>query len=306
MTLPSTPVTRSRNSFGETYGLPKNESRSAAVELANTRLTEITLTSLPSIELLGVPVNPVTIEQAADRVVDAAASGKGGWVVTPNLDILRRAVCDPEFRRLYDATTLRIADGMPLVWASRLRGTPVPERAAGSDLIYVLAARAASAGVSMFLLGGNPGAAEKTAEALTRLHPTLQIAGIECPAPGFEQDERTMASIVQSVAASGAGIVLVALGCPKQEKLIAVMRPQLPRTWFLGIGITFSFVAGEVQRAPMWMRRSGLEWIHRLVQEPRRLARRYLVDGLPFAMRLFAVSVAERGIWKTSDARGSV
>jgi N-acetylglucosaminyldiphosphoundecaprenol N-acetyl-beta-D-mannosaminyltransferase len=87
--------------------------------------------------------------------------------------------------------------------------------------------------------------------------------------------------------------VLVALGCPKQERLIEVMRPQMPRAWFIGIGITFSFVAGEVHRAPMWMRGIGLEWVHRLMQEPGRLARRYLVDGLPFAIRLLAVSAIE-------------
>ena len=245
------------------------------------------------VQVLGVPLDALTIAQAADQIVRSARAGTGGWVVTPNLDILRRATKDAEFRRLYDATTLRLADGMPLVWASRLKRTPLPERAAGSDLIFALAARAASEGVSIFLLGGNPGAAEKTAIELSRRHPGIQIAGVECPPPGFDSNEQSVRALIERVSAANPGIVLVALGCPKQEKLIEAMRTHMPRAWFLGIGITFSFVAGEVRRAPMWMRRVGLEWSHRLLQEPRRLGKRYLVDGVPFALWLMAISACE-------------
>ncbi|MBS0197389.1 MAG: WecB/TagA/CpsF family glycosyltransferase [Planctomycetes bacterium] len=248
---------------------------------------------LQSVELLGVPIHSLTLEGAAEHIVHAAKAGAGGWVVTPNLDILRRAFNDPGFRRMYDATTLRLADGMPLVWASRLKRTPLPERAAGSDLIFELADHAAKAGVSMYLIGGNPGTADKTSARLRELYPSLKIAGIECPEVGFERDEAHVQSMVARVGATEAGIVLVALGCPKQEALIERMRPQLPRTWFVGVGITFSFVAGEVHRAPVWMRRTGIEWMHRLVQEPRRLARRYLIDGLPFAVRLLATSALQ-------------
>lgn len=247
-----------------------------------------------TVKLLGVPVDAVTLDQAAEHIVRSARAGTGGWVITPNLDILRRAVRESEFRRLYDLATLRLADGMPLVWASRLKGSPLPERVAGSDLIFALAEKAARDGASVYLLGGNPGAAEKCAAALTSRHPALKIAGIDCPAPGFERDHVQMGDVLARARDAAPEIVLVALGSPKQEKLIEVLRAQLPRAWFLGIGITFSFVAGEVKRAPVWMRRAGLEWMHRLVQEPRRLVRRYLVDGLPFAARLLLVSMAER------------
>jgi N-acetylglucosaminyldiphosphoundecaprenol N-acetyl-beta-D-mannosaminyltransferase len=247
-----------------------------------------------SIDLLGVPVHAVTLRQAAERIAHAAAAGVGGWVVTPNLDILRRAVTEPDFRRLYDATSLRLADGAPLVWASKLRGTPLPERAAGSDLIFALAEQAAAAGVSIYLLGGNPGTAEASAARLTTLHPTLRIAGIECPEAGFESRPGEIEAMIERIRAADAGVVLVALGCPKQERLIERLRPSLPRAWFIGIGITFSFVAGEVVRAPRWMQRCGLEWVHRLAQEPGRLAKRYLLHGLPFAVRLLASSTLER------------
>lgn len=246
-----------------------------------------------SIELLGVKVHQVTLADAADLIVRAAAESVGGWAVTPNLDILRRVVRDASFRGMYDQTTLRLADGMPLVWASKLRRTPLPERAAGSDLIFALAERAAALGVPIYLIGGNPGTAEKTSARLREMHPSLRIAGFECPEPGFDRDPAMVEALIARVRAADPGIVLVALGCPKQERLIEVMRPQMPRAWFIGIGITFSFVAGEVHRAPMWMRGIGLEWVHRLMQEPGRLARRYLVDGLPFAIRLLAVSAIE-------------
>lgn len=249
--------------------------------------------AVPAVMLLGVPVHAVTLDHAAEHVVRSAQAGSGGWVITPNLDILRRTVRDPEFRRMYDLTTLRLADGMPLVWASRLKGTPLPERAAGSDLIFALAAKAAAQGASIFLLGGNPGAAEKCAAVLCEKHSGLRIAGIECPAPGFESDNARMEQLIARVRSASPDIVFVALGSPKQEKLIETLRQHLPRAWFLGIGITFSFVAGEVKRAPMWMRKTGLEWLHRMAQEPRRLVKRYLIDGLPFAARLIAVSTFE-------------
>lgn len=247
----------------------------------------------PSISLLGVRINRVTLAQAADHIVASIAAGQGGWVLTPNLDILRRIVRDRDFAGLIEPTTLRLADGMPLVWASRLRRTPLPERVAGSDLIWALCERAAKANQSVFLLGGNPGAADAAAAILTARSPGLKVAGTACPPPGFERDNGAVESIGERLQAERPDIVLVALGSPKQERLISVLRHRLPGAWFLGVGITFSFVSGEVRRAPRWMRRVGLEWIHRLAQEPRRLAKRYLVHGIPFALRLLAISTLE-------------
>ena len=257
------------------------------------------------VELLGVPVDAVTLQDAAVHIVRSARAGIGGWVITPNLDILRRVVRDAEFRRMYELATLRLADGMPLVWASKLKRTPLPERAAGSDLIFALATESAKQGASIFLLGGNPGAAEKCAATLTERNPGLRIAGIECPPPGFEKNPAEVDSLVSRVSVASPEIVLVALGSPKQERLIEVLRERMPRAWYLGIGITFSFVAGEVKRAPMWMRKTGLEWVHRLVQEPRRLVRRYLIDGVPFAVRLLGVSMWE-GLMRRTTGCSSV
>ncbi|MFW6061966.1 MAG: WecB/TagA/CpsF family glycosyltransferase [Planctomycetota bacterium] len=221
-------------------------------------------------------------------IVDALADGRGGWVVTPNLDHLRRLRLDGQFRDVCRQASLLVADGVPLVWASRMQGTPLPERVAGSNLIFSLTEAAAVEGRSIFLLGGNPGTAEAAADEFRRRYPRIHVAGTYCPPVGFESDAEEMARIRTVLADARPDIVYVALGSPKQERLILQLRELLPQTWWLGVGVSFSFVCGDVRRAPRWMQRVGLEWLHRLCQEPRRLARRYLVHGIPFAAHLFA------------------
>lgn len=246
------------------------------------------------VALLGFDLDAVTGAQACDLIESALAGGRGGWVITPNLDILRRITRDRSFADLCSATDLRLADGMPLIWAARLQGTPLPERVAGSDFIFPLCERAARTGRSVFLLGGNPGAADAAVRELKGRFSALRVAGTCSPPFGFERDPSEVEAIRARLRDARPDIVLVGLGSPKQEHLIRDLRAVLPTAWFLGIGITFSFVAGEVRRAPPWMRRIGLEWTHRLVQEPRRLARRYLLHGLPFALRLFVASAVRR------------
>lgn len=249
---------------------------------------------LPQIHLRGIAIHQVTQAEAIDHIIASLEAGIGGWVLTPNLDIHRRLCRDPEFSDLCEGATLRLADGMPLIWASRLRGTPLVERVAGSDLMMPLAARAAAEGRSVFLLGGNPGAAEGAAQRLLAESPSLRIAGTECPPFGFEEDKTYLETLRRQLLQAAPDIIFVGLGSPKQERLIRELRELLPRAWFLGVGITLSFIAGEVRRAPVWMRKCGLEWSHRLIQEPRRLGRRYLVDGAPAAGMLFGVSLRER------------
>jgi N-acetylglucosaminyldiphosphoundecaprenol N-acetyl-beta-D-mannosaminyltransferase len=183
---------------------------------------------------------------------------------------------------------------MPLIWASRLRGTPLPERVAGSNLIWSLTAEAARRDASIFLLGGNPGAAETCAERMRDEYPGVRIAGVMAPPPGFERDPRAIGEIVETLRAAAPEIVYLALGFPKQEELALQLVALMPATWFVGVGISFSFVCGEVRRAPQWMQAAGLEWVYRLVQEPRRLFRRYVIDGLPFAARMLVHALRSR------------
>jgi N-acetylglucosaminyldiphosphoundecaprenol N-acetyl-beta-D-mannosaminyltransferase len=243
------------------------------------------------VPIMGFWFDPLTERGAAATIadrVDAAATGtgRGGVVVTANLDFLRRMVRDESFADLVRTAELTVADGMPLVWASRIAGHAVPERVAGSNLIDLVSAELAQRGRRVFLLGGNPGVAERAAAVLGERHPGLVIVGTRCPPVGFENDEKELAAIEAALVAARPDLVYVALGSPKQERLIARLRGALPRAWWIGVGISFSFVAGEVPRAPRWAQRAGLEWLHRLAVEPRRLARRYLIDGLPFAARL--------------------
>lgn len=250
--------------------------------------TEVPPVRLPEVVLAGVRLHAIRQSDCVAHVMQSLARGHGGWIATANLDHLRRLQCRGDFRDAYENTTVVVADGMPVVWASRLQGTPVPERVAGSDLINSLSAGAAAAGFRVFLLGGDPGTADSAAVRLQAEHPGLEVVGTTCPAVGFERDERQMHALAQQLTSSRPDIVFVALGSPKQELLIDRLRQRLPAAWWIGVGISFSFVAGDVRRAPRWLQRIGMEWAHRLMQEPRRLAGRYLWHGPLFMVRLFA------------------
>ncbi|MCC7147549.1 MAG: WecB/TagA/CpsF family glycosyltransferase [Phycisphaeraceae bacterium] len=260
---------------------------------------------VPQINLLGMRLVRLREADCVAHIMGEVSSGRGGWVITPNLDILRRYVQDAEFRALADEADLRVADGMPLVWASRLQRTPLPERVAGSSMIFTLSAAAAQRNRSVFLLGGAPGTAQAAAEELRRRWPSLKVAGTYCPPMGFEDNPAEMENLTAAVISARPDIVFVGLGAPKQERLIKKLRTLLPGAWWLGIGVSFSFVTGDVKRAPRWLQKIGLEWVHRLCQEPRRLARRYLIDGLPFAMRLLGVS-AWRGLRGKSQSSATL
>jgi N-acetylglucosaminyldiphosphoundecaprenol N-acetyl-beta-D-mannosaminyltransferase len=246
------------------------------------------------IDVMGLGLNPISERGAIATALSGLAAGHGGWICPANLDVLRQVTAAPELRSMLDGADLIVADGMPLLWASRLQGEPLPERVAGSSLITTLPTAAAAEGRRVFLLGGNPGAADAAAEVLRAATPGLQICGTLCPPHGFEQDATQLARIEASLRADGPDIVFVALGFPKQERLIVRLRRVLPAAWFVSVGISFSFVSGEVARAPAWMQRAGLEWVHRLGHEPRRLAHRYLVAGIPFLVRVLVRSARRR------------
>jgi N-acetylglucosaminyldiphosphoundecaprenol N-acetyl-beta-D-mannosaminyltransferase len=246
-----------------------------------------------------MPLNAITEVQALDILETRISGGVGTWVLTPNLDILRHYCFNPSVRPLFHAhqggADLLVADGMPLIWASRIGGHPLPERVPGSGLVWSLAKRAATRGWSIYLLGGAPGAAEKAGQVLQEKNPSLAIAGTCCPAMGFDKDPAQMAALRHQVASAKPTIIYVALGFPKQEYVIRYLRAALPNATFIGVGISLSFIAGDVRRAPRWVQASGLEWVHRLAQEPRRLARRYLVHDAPFALlHLFPRAFAAR------------
>jgi N-acetylglucosaminyldiphosphoundecaprenol N-acetyl-beta-D-mannosaminyltransferase len=260
----------------------------------------VTIEAFDRVHLDGTGFDRITEQEVVAVVREAINAGWGGRILTPNVDILRQAQVDGDVRAYLDDADLVVADGMPLVWASKLSGTPLPERVAGSSLIWSLSRGLAHDGRSVFVVGGTPAApgvqdgATRAAERLARDCAGLRIAGTLCPAFGFERDERSYADFCRRVAAAEPDLVYVGLGFPKQEAVITRLRAELSRAWFIGCGAAVNFVAGDIGRAPRWMQRSGLEWAHRLGTEPSRLARRYLKHDAPYAMRLLAGAAARR------------
>ena len=251
----------------------------------------------------GIALDSIRLEGLVDRLIDASLDGRGEWVVTANLDHLRRCRDGSEYAALVEEADLVVADGRPVLWAARLRGTPLPGLVAGSDLVPALAIEAAQRGARLLLIGGAPGAAEGATAALQELAPGLDLADAHVPPMGFEDDPEELAALEEAVRRSRADIVFVALGSPLQERCILRLRDLLPSASWVGVGITLSFLAGDVSRAPVWMRRIGLEWGWRLMCEPRRLFKRYIMQGLPFAMALFMESLRMR--WG-SDPKGEL
>jgi N-acetylglucosaminyldiphosphoundecaprenol N-acetyl-beta-D-mannosaminyltransferase len=243
-----------------------------------------------SVRVAGLDFDALSERQVVARIIGDSDDGRGGWVVTPNIDICSQVRRDPAARELISGATLVVADGMPLVWASRLRGDPLPERVAGASLIFTLSAAAAASGKSVYLLGGEPGVPRRAAAGLIRRYRSLRVAGFHAPPLGFDRQPGGIEAIAAMLARAKPDIVFVGLGFPKQERVIAALAPGLPAAWFIGCGAAIPFAAGALPRAPHWMHPLGLEWIFRLVSEPRRLFRRYLVDDLPFAVRLLATS----------------
>lgn len=249
----------------------------------------MTFDGVTRVELDGVGIDPVTEQAVVEAVCAALERGEGGRIVTPNVDVLRLARTDPQVRAYLDDATLVVADGMPLVWASRLAGTPLPERVPGSSLIWSLAYHLGRTGRSIYLLGGRPGpqpGGRRAAAVLAAACPGLRVAGTCSPGYGFEADPAQYEEVRAGVVEAKPDLVLVGLGFPKQERVIDALRPELPMSWFLGCGAAINFVAGDGSRAPQWMQRAGLEWAWRLVGDPRRLAGRYLRHDAPYAVRL--------------------
>lgn len=244
-----------------------------------------------------VPVGTVVVDALTEAEVVHRVSQTwpdGGWILTANVDIVRAISRDASLVELASSATLTVADGMPLVWAGRIAGWDIPERVTGSSLVHTLTAAAARDGRSVYLLGGAPGVAERAAAVLQAQSPGLKIAGVAAPPFGFDECERSLREVIDSVVLAQPNLVLIGMGFPKQEKLIKRLREVMPNAWYVGCGAGIPMAAGDSKRAPEPMQKLGLEWLHRLLQEPKRLGRRYLKDDLPFALALLAGAAVRR------------
>lgn len=220
---------------------------------------------------------------AVSKIIEAAINNQHGLVVTPNVDHIVMMERDYEMREIFQKALFRFADGMPLVWLSRLMfKSPLPERVTGSDLFPAVCKAAAQEKLSVFFLGGNPGVAEAAATKLNIKYPDLVVSGVYCPPYGFERDQEETKRIISKINDSETRLLFIGVGTPKQEKWAYANLSSLNTGPILCIGASFDFIAGTVKRAPRFIQKSGFEWLWRLIKEPRRLWRRYILRDSRF------------------------
>ena len=234
-----------------------------------------------AIPILGIPVHAVTMGDTLDLIEEYIAEPRVHQIATVNPEFVMAAQNDAAFRQVLRAADLCLPDGVGLLYAARRLGQSLPERVPGSELVYRLAERAAARGWPLFLLGAAPGIADEAAAILIERYPGLVIAGTYAGSPDPAENE----AIVQRINDSGAAILWVAYGAPKQDKWIARNRETLTTVRVaIGVGGSLDFVTGRAARAPQWAQDAGLEWLHRLYKEPWRWRR---MLALPrFAVRV--------------------
>jgi N-acetylglucosaminyldiphosphoundecaprenol N-acetyl-beta-D-mannosaminyltransferase len=217
-----------------------------------------------STNILGVNIDALTVDQGVTRALAAMEQGTGGYICTPNPEILWLARQDEALRQALNGACMTLADGVGVVWAAEYLGHPVPERAAGYDFMMALLARMSG---RVFLLGGQPGVAQEAARTIRRQFPAVEIVGTHDGY--FSQSEPVLAEI----RAAAPQLVLVCLGAPKQEKWMAEHASALPGCLLVGLGGCLDVLAGRVRRAPDWWIKHKLEWLYRLIRQPRRIRR---------------------------------
>ncbi|XHS80395.1 WecB/TagA/CpsF family glycosyltransferase [Burkholderiaceae bacterium UC74_6] len=231
--------------------------------------------------LFGVRVDTGSMADACQQVLEAARARRGGVVCVANVDMLTRARSTPKLLAIMQSALAVTADGMPLVWAQRrLLGLLHAERVRGPSLVLELCARAPEEGISAYFYGGMPDEIAPLRAELLKRFPRLEIAGIESP-PLLSAEPPMDPATIERINASGASLLFVGLGCPKQEYWMAAQQPALGPV-SLGVGLAFALIAGTKSQAPAWMRNNGLEWFYRLCQEPGRLWKRYLIGNSRF------------------------
>jgi N-acetylglucosaminyldiphosphoundecaprenol N-acetyl-beta-D-mannosaminyltransferase len=237
------------------------------------------------INICGVEIDKYNFDQVLERIINhAIVGGSPEYVVTPNAMHILSLQKDAAFREIYRQAFLVVPDGVSLLWSAQFLNTPLNGRVNGTDLFEQLCAVAAEKGLKVFLLGGREGAADAASEILEARHPDLQIVGTHCPPYGFESQSAELALINAKITATNPDLLFVGLGAPKQEKWIAANYQELAVPISVGIGVSFELVANMVSRAPVWMQKTGLEWLFRLIVEPGRLWKRYVIGNPLFIL----------------------
>jgi N-acetylglucosaminyldiphosphoundecaprenol N-acetyl-beta-D-mannosaminyltransferase len=235
------------------------------------------------VNIAGAEIDCYNFDEVLSLTIDRALRGASPtYIVTPNAQHINNLQDDSLFRKIYSKAFLVIPDGVSIIWAAKFLKTPLKGKISGINLFEKLCQQGASKPLKIFLLGGRPQAAERAAMILEQRHPGLKIAGTYCPPYGFESNPLEIARLNQTILDAAPNLLFVGLGSPKQEKWIYDNYQQLKVPVSIGIGVSFEFVAGMVKRAPIWMQENGLEWLFRLLVEPKRLWRRYILGNPRF------------------------
>ncbi|MGS2778926.1 WecB/TagA/CpsF family glycosyltransferase [Robertmurraya sp. GLU-23] len=239
---------------------------------------------MKKINMFGVAFDNYDFKDLQLFMDNQIAKKSPSYIVTCNVDHIMKLQSDEEFSKVYNQADLVVADGVPIIWASKLLGTPLKEKVSGSDIIPNLAEHFEDKRYKLYFLGAGPGVASKAKENLLKDYPQMQIVGTYSPTYGFEKKPDEINEIINDIKAKKPDILFVGVGAPKQEKWIYEHYQELNVPVSLGIGATIDFLAGNVRRAPVFMQKAGLEWFWRLMQEPKRLWKRYLVEDSQFLL----------------------
>lgn len=251
---------------------------------------------MPTVDILGVRVHAQTLDSAITTLTAWATETERRYVCTCPVYTLMLCGENPQLHKAINVADMVTADGMPVVWVQRWWGHAHAERVYGPDIVLNLCQRTAEQGVSHFFLGGMSGVAEQLAEGLCSRFPGLNVAGIDAPTIAAIGDPPDM-TLVERLNSINPNVIWVGLGSPKQDLWMHMYRPYLRAPLMIGVGAAFDFLSGNKPQAPIWMRRSGLEWVYRLAQEPRRLWRRYLVYNPRFVAGILRQYLSQ---WRTS------
>ena len=237
---------------------------------------------VPSVTILGTRIDNLSMDEVLERAENMMSQPSPRHLITANVDQLVANYKEPAFRTIYQNAVLVMADGVPLLWAARLLKCPLRERINGTDLMEKICELAARKNFPVFLLGGPEGVAAQAAVRLQKRYPGLPIAGAYFPYYGFEKDELENGRICSLLREKKPAILFTSLGFPKGIEWIGRHQAGCAIPLAVEVGASFSFISGHLKRAPHWMRKRGLEWLWRLMLEPRHLWKRYLVRDMPF------------------------
>lgn len=232
------------------------------------------------IKFMNTDIDNLTMAETLNEIDKLIQKKNCSYVVTPNVDHIVRLEKDEELQKVYKNASLILTDGKPLIWISKWYKTPIKEKISGSDLFPRVCQLAVNKNYTMYLLGAAEGVADTAARNLMKKYPGLNIVGTYSPPFGFEKNEQEMNKIKTQIQDVHPDILIVGLGCPKQEKFMYYHCKELGVPISFGLGASIDFEAGNIKRAPKWMSNHGLEWLYRFSKEPKRLFKRYFVDDL--------------------------